>query len=240
MPIEVIGAGFGRTGTMSTYEALNQLGFPCYHMAEVFKDMPKGDHLAFWHEVGQSSPGTQHDWERVFADKRATVDFPAASVWKELIEAYPEAKVLLTEHPRGGDAWYESVYDTIYYGERYWQFKLLGKLLPPARRFIDMSRALVWQRALNGAMPDRARAVSEYERHLAEVKAAVPGDRLLVFQVNQGWEPLCEFLGVPVPDEPFPNVNKRAQFRRMIRTVQAGVVGTLTLLALAIGYGLAS
>ena len=234
MPLEVIGAGFGRTGTMSLYHALNELGYPCYHMAEVFKDLRQGNHLRFWHSVAEAPAGTQHDWETVFADMRATVDFPAASVWRELLAAYPDAKVLLSMHPKGADAWYESAWETIYYGERYWQFDLVKRLTTTGRLFGEMTGKLIWNRALQGAMPDRAKAVERYEQHLAEVKAAVPPERLLVYTVTEGWEPLCDFLGVPVPATPFPNVNERAQFKRMIAVLRYGVIGALLATAVAL------
>lgn len=239
MSLELIGAGFGRTGTMSIYHALNELGFPCYHMAEVLKDLRQGDHLRFWHSVAQAEAGSQHDWEAVFAGKRATVDFPAASVWRELVAAYPEAKVLLTVHPKGAEAWYESAFETIYYTERYWQFELIRRLTGVGRRVSDMVRELVWQRSLNGAMPDRKRTIEQYEQHLAEVRAAVPAERLLVYSVSEGWGPLCAFLGVPEPDTPFPNVNERAQFKRRISVLRYGVVAAIALVGLVVAASVA-
>lgn len=222
MALEVIGAGFGRTGTMSTWTALKQLGFPCYHMIEVLENKANAAHLDFWCKVADSPPGTRHDWETVFADYTAAVDNPACCVWRELMAAYPDAKVLLTLHPRGPEAWYESTIDTIYFTETMWQFKVLELTTPFGRKFGRMSRKLIWQRSHRGTMDDKAAAIAHYQRHIEEVKAAVPPDRLLVFSVDQGWEPLCRFLGVPVPDQPFPNVNDRAQMKEVVGKITRG------------------
>ncbi|WP_424927761.1 sulfotransferase family protein [Amaricoccus tamworthensis] len=217
MTLKVIGAGFGRTGTMSTYAALNELGFPCYHMVELLQNPANRDHVEFWRQVANSEPGTQHDWEKVFKNYSAALDNPACCVWKELAEAYPDAKVLLTLHPRGADAWYDSTMDTIYFTQNTWQYKVLEIFTSKERRFGEMARKLIWQRFLRGTMEDREKAKARYENHIEEVKAAIPPERLLVFSVDQGWEPLCEFLGVEVPEKEFPNVNERANLMRSVR-----------------------
>ncbi len=220
MPLKIIGAGFGRTGTDSTRVALNSLGFPCYHMRVVIDARNRG-HLWFWREVAASPEGTQHDWERVFADYTACVDFPASCVWRELLAAYPDAKVLLTLHPGGPEAWYESTYETIYYGERLWHWRVIERMIPVLRRFNSMVRDLVWLRFLRGTMSDRSRAVARYLEHVDEVRAAVPSDRLLVFEVSEGWRPLCDFLGLEVPDGDFPRVNDRRTVKRALRVMKA-------------------
>jgi len=229
MALKIIGAGFGRTGTMSLYTALNQLGFPCYHMFEVLKNPANKSHLDFWRKVANSPPGQQFDWEQVFARYTAAVDNPACCVWRELLVAYPDAKVILTLHPRGAEAWYESTIDTIYFSEVLWQFKVLDWLTPFGRKFGDMSRKLIWQRSHRGTMPDRVKAIAYYDEHIANVKAAVPPDRLLVYTVDQGWGPLCDFIGVPVPSTPFPNVNDRAEIKKEIRNIMKGAYGVLAI-----------
>ncbi|MEO7478207.1 MAG: sulfotransferase family protein [Lysobacteraceae bacterium] len=222
MSLKVIGAGFGRTGTMSAYTALNQLGFPCYHMVEVLQNKANASHLDFWRKVANAPAGMQHDWERVFANYSAAVDNPACCVWRELLVAYPDAKVLLTLHPGGADAWYDSTMDTIYFTESMWQFKVLEIATPFGRKFGDMSHKLIWQRSHRGTMDDRAKAIAYYRQHIADVKAAVPPDRLLVFTVNEGWKPLCDFLGVPIPETPFPNVNDRASIKKVLKGMTRG------------------
>jgi len=242
MDIAIIGAGYGRTGTMSTQIALNLLGFPCYHAVEAMNFRKNAGHLGFWRKVAETPPGTQHDWQKVFENYRATIDFPASCVWRELMEVYPEAKVLLTLHPRGAEAWYESTLSTIYRADVGRAFKILEKFIPPMRQGREMITDLVWQRTLHGTMDDRPAAIAQYQKHVEEVKSAVPAEKLLVYSVDQGWGPLCEFLGVDVPDMEFPSVNDRAAMKRrfaMIRiagyaVVAAGAAAAAGLVYLAI------
>jgi len=222
MTLKVIGAGFGRTGTWSTKAALDELGLPCYHMTEVIQNKDNKSHLDFWRNVANSPPGTQQDWEPIFAKYAATVDNPGCCVYRELMAAYPDAKVLLTLHPRGAEAWYESTIDTIYFTENLWQFKVLELLTPFGRKFGDMSRKLIWGRTLNGVMGDKTKAVARYNAYVEEVKAAVPPDKLLIFKVTEGWEPLCAFLGVPKPETEFPNLNDRASIKKVIAGITNG------------------
>jgi hypothetical protein len=239
MPLELIGAGFGRTGTWSTKAALNQLGLNCYHMSEVILNKENKSHLDFWRKVANSPQGARHDWEKVFGKYRATVDNPGCCVWRELLAAYPGAKVLLTLHPRGAEAWYESTTDTIYFTEALWQFKVLELLTPFGRKFGDMAHKLIWQRSLRGAMSDKAKAIARYEAHVEEVKAAVPADRLLIFKVDEGWAPLCRFLGLPELHTDFPNINDRAAIKKTIREVIQGmymVLGAYALGAIVLLY----
>lgn len=215
MSINVIGAGFGRTRTMSTQEALNILGFPCYHMKEVLNKENKG-HLKFWLNVARSEEGVQHDWPKVFENYHATMDFPASYVWREQFEFHPDAKVIITLHPKGPIAWYQSAMETIYFSEKYWHFKVIKFFLPPAKKLGEMTHKLIWQRSLRGSMEDRDRAIDEYQKRIDEVQATVPSERLLVFSVDQGWEPLCKFLEVEIPQQEFPRVNDRSETIRMI------------------------
>ncbi|REJ85723.1 MAG: hypothetical protein DWQ36_22700 [Acidobacteria bacterium] len=217
MPLDLIGVGFGRTGTASLRLALNRLGYPCYHMFEVL-EVPRNKpaHPDFWLEVARSPPGAQHDWERVFADYRATVDNPGATVWRELIEAYPHAKVLLSLHPGGPETWYRSTWETIYSPQYLWQARVVKRWIPALRRVDEMHRELIWNRFHRRTMTDERAAIERYVEHQREVEQTVPPERLLVYDVSQGWEPLCAFLGEPVPDEPFPRTNDRAEMKRRL------------------------
>lgn len=240
MTLKVIGAGFGRTGTMSTYTALNQLGFPCYHMIEVLMNKANKAHLDFWRMVANSPPGTKHDWNQVLSQYTAAVDNPTCCVWRELMAAYPDAKVLLTLHPKGAEAWYESTMDTIYFTENVWQFKVLELFTPFGRKFGDMSRKLIWQRNLKGTMEDRAKAIAQYRQHIEDVKLAVPSEKLLIFTVTEGWGPLCKFLGLPVPATPFPNVNDRTEIKKIIADITKGayvILGGAAVVLAALIYG---
>ena len=229
MPLEIVGAGFGRTGTLSLQTALTALGYPCYHMLEIINNKANRGHLRFWGRVANAPEGSQQNWEEVFANYRAAVDFPAAAVWRELVAAYPDAKVILSLHPKGAAGWYESAYETIYAPERMWQAKVIEYTTPFGRSMGDMTHKLIWGRALKGTMNDRDKALARYHAHIEEVRAAVPPDRLLVFSADQGWEPLCRFLGVAVPADAFPNVNDRKQIKKMIAGMMQGAYFILAL-----------
>lgn len=198
MALSVIGAGFGRTGTMSLKLALEALGVgPCYHMIEVFKN-PEAP--GWWSAAADGNP----DWERIFEGYVSTVDWPNATFYRELADAYPEAKVILTE--RDPQAWFESTQSTIFARD---------VSDPPANPFDEMvSKVIV--RLFDGRMHDRDHVISVFERHNREVRETIPANRLLVYEVAQGWEPLCAFLGKPVPAGPMPKVNSTDEFRSRI------------------------
>lgn len=209
MPLKIIGAGFGRTGTTSVAEALRQLGYPCYHMKDVlFDPRHKGD-VDFWLGVDETTP--QDAWERVFAGYTATVDFPGCAAWRALARAFPQARVLLTLHPKGAEGWYDSTVRTIYQGTG------LGASTEFGGKVNAMLDRLVWNGMLQGAMASRETALARYEAHIAEVRAEIAPERLLVFSADQGWAPFCAFLGHPVPDRPFPNVNSGDEMGRRLR-----------------------
>jgi len=200
MALKVIGAGFGRTGTLSLKLALEELGFgPCHHMAEVFAHP---ETVPVWHEAALGRPV---DWDALFEGFQAMVDWPGCAFWRELAIRYPEAKVLLTV--RDADHWWESASSTI--------FKAMEMGLkaddPFLRSHSEMAHLLIREGTFNGSF-DRDVCVAEFERHVAWVKATVPPERLIVYEVGSGWEPLCEGLGVPVPSTPYPKVNSREQF----------------------------
>ena len=216
MSLKIIGAGFGRTGTLSTQFALNELGYPCYHMTKVMKKTNK-NHLDFWLKVSESPLGTPHNWNEVFHNYVATVDFPGACVWEELVEIYPEAKVILTLHPKGSEGWYKSTTDTIYAMEKMWEFKMLGFIIPFLKKMKKMTSNLIWKGFLKNTMDNKEAAIKRYNAHIAEVKRKVPADRLLIFSVDQGWKPLCDFLDKEVPKIDFPRVNDKAGMKKKIR-----------------------
>ncbi len=194
MALEVIGAGLGRNATFSLKFALERLGFdPCFHMSELFANVRA--QLPLWLDVVDGKP----DWDGIFADFRSTTDYPACSYWRELAEHYPQAKLVLTT--RDADSWFDSVSETIFAPRM--QATLVGT---PVER---MMKGAIYDAFAAGSMQDRAFMTDWYEKRNAEVIAALPPERLLVFHPKQGWEPLCEFLGVPVPDCPFPRVNSR-------------------------------
>ena len=230
MNLKVIGAGFGRTGTMSLKAALEELGFgPCYHMSEVFENSSHAD------QWNAAALGEQVDWENLLGDYAATVDWPGCSFYEELMEELPEAKVLLSV--RDPERWYESTSNTIYNIRRITTsskfFALVGRLNP---RIISASRMvnnLIWEGTFNGRFEDKQYAIEVFERHNEEVKGRVPKDRLLVYEVKEGWEPLCNFLDVKVPETPFPHLNDSDSFRKMF-TRRLAIVAAFPVLALGL------
>ncbi len=199
MSLQIIGAGLGRTGTMSLKLALEQLGFRgCYHMIEVL--LEPEPRMGQWLEAARGRP----DWPAIFSGYAATVDYPGCRFWRELADYYPDAKVILTE--RDPVKWFESTQATI--------FSQMSRARFGDAAFREFFETLVFSQ-FGEHIHDRDYMVDAFERHNAEVKRAIAPDRLLVLEVAQGWEPLCEFLGVPVPDVPFPRTNSREEMQAM-------------------------
>jgi hypothetical protein len=236
--VKVIGAGFGRTGTMSLKAALEELGFgPCYHMIEVFEHP---EHVGFWEAAWRGEPV---DWDGFLGRYEATVDWPACTFYEELLQRHPDAKVLLSV--RDPERWYDSTRATIYEiskitaGSRLSRaiFAFVGLFVPGVFQIGRMGNEIIWQGTFDGKFEDRSYAIKVFKRHNEEVRRRVPRDRLLVYEVKEGWGPLCEFLGVEEPDKPFPSLNDAAQMRHRIRSVRAlslAVPAVLALLAVAI------
>jgi hypothetical protein len=200
MKLRVVGAGVGRTGTESLKQALERLlGGPCYHMLEVIQ---RPEMFAYWSAAARGEPV---DWDEAFADYVACVDWPAAAYWPEISAAYPDALVLLSVRS-SPDVWFRSASDTI--------FKHLaqaGGPVPPG--FEENSEAILGmlERFTKDVLnPDAAKAA--YEAHNQKVRDTIPADRLLEWQPGDGWEPICDRLGIDVPDEPFPHANTTEMF----------------------------
>jgi hypothetical protein len=195
--LKLIGAAFPRTGTMSLKRAFEILGFgKCYHMHEVFLNP---DHIPVWNAIGE---GVMPDWRKFLAGYTATLDVPACLYWKELAHTFPDAKVLLLQ--RDPEEWYESMYSTVF------------QIMIDAKAELDLSqnmvRRLFLERCMCGRFEDRDYAIATYQRYCADVIAEMGEDRLLIYEVSQGWEPLCDFLGYNVPAESFPLKNSRERF----------------------------
>jgi Sulfotransferase domain len=202
MALEVIGSGFGRTGTKSLKAALERLGFgPCHHMHEI---VVNPDQVAHWQGL---AAGEGADWDAVFAGYRSQVDWPGAHVWRELAAAFPDAKVIHTVRPE--EKWWASFDKTI--------GKLMARHgdlpLPPHIRDILLAwNDLVGKSTFSGVLDDKEIGLAAFRQRTKDVREALPPSSLLVFDVAEGWGPLCAFLGVEVPDEPFPHHNLRADF----------------------------
>jgi hypothetical protein len=209
MALKIIGAGFGRTGTHSLKLALETLGFaPCYHMVEVFTHP---GHSGQWEAIAR---GGKPDWDALLGGYKAGVDWPVCHFWRELAQAYPNAKIILTE--RDAEGWYRSIADTI--------FEFIGRGTADQTDPMRLAQASVADFVAFGVEQafgnriDKQHVIDVYRRHNETVKREAPKDRLLVYDVPQGWKPLCDFLGVAVPDVPFPKVNTTEEFRN--RTAQ--------------------
>lgn len=201
MPLEIIGPGFGRTGTNSLKLALEHLGFgPCHHMFEV-RDNP--ERLADWQAAAR---GEAMDWDHVFRGYRSQVDWPGARWWRELAAQFPDARVILTV--RDPDAWFDSVQATIapFIAARGTHATEHGNAIA------EMAQQAIVEAVFDDRLTDRAHATAVFRAHIATVQAELAGPRLLTFDVTQGWAPLCAFLGVAVPDAPFPRTNSSKEF----------------------------
>jgi hypothetical protein len=200
MALKVVGAGVGRTGTHSLKVALEQLlGGPCHHMVEVFAHE---EQIPVWTDAIDGRPV---DWPQLMGDYVAQVDWPGASFWPELVEAYPDALVLLSV--RDPEAWYKSTMDTI--------FLALGRTDEEIGPWMVAMRRLLGDRFSN-RFGDPAAMIAAFERHNDEVRVRVPPAQLLEWTLGDGWAPICARLGVAVPDQPFPVTNTTAEFRAMM------------------------
>lgn len=201
MALKIIGSGFGRTGTMSTKLALERLGYGrCHHMFEVIQDPQQP---AFWAAI---AAGKQVDWNAVFDGYTSQVDWPGAAVWPQTLKAFPDAKVLHTE--RKEEDWWRSFSTTI---SKFFTMAPTMDLPPHIHDIFDtMSGWFVKNTFVDHT--DRDSAIAAYRRNNKAVRDQVPADRLLIFDVADGWQPLCDFLGVPVPDTAFPRSNPRDEF----------------------------
>ena len=198
--MRIVGAGLGRTGTLSLKLALERLlGQPCYHMLEVFEHL---DHVPTWHAAYR---GEQVDWQSILGPYDAIVDWPGAGLWRQLSATYPDALVLLSTRADAA-TWLKSARATIMNSGP--ENKLEDDPAMPG--FGPMVRDMFG--AFEPNWRDDDAAMAAYDRHNEEVRREVPGSRLVEWQPGDGWAPLCAALGVDVPDEDFPHVNSTEEF----------------------------
>ncbi|MEO1965344.1 sulfotransferase family protein [Hyphomonas sp.] len=198
MTLKAISAGYGRTGTMSLKLALEQLGFgPCHHMIEVIENGEK--QVPLWNDALAGKP----DFDAIYKGYGSAVDWPSAAFWKELADYYPDAKIILSS--RSAESWYDSISETIL--ATVWA---PDKWPPQAVEWFKMV-SKVLERSFGGAKT-KDELIANFLAHEAEVKAAIPADRLLVHSAKDGWDPLCAFLGVPVPEGDYPRTNSKEEF----------------------------
>jgi len=222
LTLQVIGTGYGRTGTASLKAALEILGYgPCYHMFEVRRAPWKA---RAWLPVGR---GEAPDWARIYRGYGSAVDWPTCNYFAELAEAYPAARFVHTR--RDPDSWYESAHRTLY---AFWSsFPAWTSALPFIGAVRSLLRFSIWEGVFQGRFDDREHALAQLAAHEEAVLETLPPERLLCFSVEEGWAPLCAFLGVDVPDVPFPRLNPAREmvglvrwFRRGLAVLYAGLV----------------
>jgi hypothetical protein len=211
MTLKVIGAGFGRTGTLSLKSALDALGLgPCYHMVETHAHP---EHEAMWLALAE---GKATDWRPMLKGYASTVDWPTTYFWKQLAAANPGAKIILTL--RDPEAWFASAAATIF--ARMIEFETLraetlrpdpSAVDPVRRRHMEMVNTIVVEKTFGGSL-DKDHAIAVFNAHNDEVRRTVAREKLLVYESGEGWEPLCAFLDVPVPAKPYPKVNTTGDF----------------------------
>ncbi|MGH2823557.1 MAG: sulfotransferase family protein [Thermoleophilaceae bacterium] len=208
--MKVIGAGFGRTGTMSLKAALEQLGAgPCFHMIDIIRDPST---LHYWQAA---IDGERVDWKEALDGWEGSVDWPGCTFYKQHMETWPEAPVLLSV--RDPEAWYKSTSNSIHAAK---EMAMRGELQPPEENppspeVMQMINGLIWQGTFNGRFGDKDYALQVFNDHIEDVKRTVPADRLVIYEIGQGWGPLAEMLGVEAPDAPFPHLNDTESFRQM-------------------------
>jgi hypothetical protein len=211
--MKLIGAGLPRTGTLTQKMALEMLGLgPCYHMVNVLGDLEQARH---WDRALDG----EAPWKEVFDGFDSTVDWPGGYFYRELMDFYPEAKVLLSV--RDPESWERSMRQTVWavrHGESL--IRLLSSaqahVNPPWQGFLNMIDRLVWGATFGTGHETAEQLIETMLRHNEQVERDVPAERLLVWRVEDGWQPLCEFLEVPVPDAPFPHVNDTTEFLNRI------------------------
>jgi hypothetical protein len=220
MALKIIGTGIGRTGTHSLKLALEQLGFgKCYHMAELFQN-PKG-----LIQFEKAERGEGPDWDTLFEGYQSAVDYPATRYYKQLMKKYPDAKIIHTI--RDAESWYQNASQTIIWASK----PSLGRILKLMVKlpFSPMLRKQMPILKFNGKLIDlefgkdyknKEEIIRRYKLHNETVMNTIPKEKMLVFNPKHGWEPLCNFLGVPVPAEPFPESNKRDEFIQRIKHIK--------------------
>ncbi len=217
MTLRIIGVGWGRTGTLSLKTALEILRFgPCYHMTELLKNP---EHVSQWQ---RALNGDSVDWDSIFKGYESAVDYPTCQYWDLLGRHFKDAKYILTI--RDADTWYESVKSTIYSTKPNLLSRLIMMTMLPFSRhkrlLLDVFKYIeksIWEIDFEGRFEDKKYAIQKFNDHINEILSTIKSEKLLVYDIKSGWNPLCKFLSVDVPtDVPFPNLNKREQFKKYI------------------------
>lgn len=220
MSIKIIGAGFPRTGTTTLKKALETLGYKdTYHFKDLIANPKK---LKYWKELENNS---NTNFEELFEGFQATVDFPGYPYYKILLEKYPDAKVILTK--REFEGWYESTLKTIWKAGPQTVFAkvvLLSKMIFNSKLrhtflCIKFMRNTHLKKAFDNNFASKKKAKEVFYKHIEDVKKHVPENKLLIYDVAEGWDSLCDFLDLPIPEEDFPHLNKKENFHEMVKSM---------------------
>ena len=219
--MKLIGAGLPRTATLTQKVALEMLGFgPCYHMVNVFADL---DQVGSWSDALAGRP----DWDLILDGYESTVDWPGSFFYRELMDVYPDAKVLLSirDPSRWERSMRETIWDTLF-GDSFIHHlsSAAAGVSSGWRRYLDLM-TVMWQRQGACAADQNGRLSDTLEQHTKAVRRSVPPERLLVWDVSEGWEPLCGFLGVDVPPAPLPHLNDSRMYRDRLVEMSLGMLG---------------
>ncbi|MBT7754166.1 MAG: sulfotransferase family protein [Gammaproteobacteria bacterium] len=206
MSLKIIGASFGRTASLSLKKALEILGYTnCYHMSEV---VTKPEHSELWLRAWKR----EFIWDDIFDGYQAAVDWPVAAFWPQLMEAYPEAKIILST--REPEAWYESAKNTI--------FKSMDEGInsknQAIRKRILMAKEIIVDGTFNGKLNDKKHCIKIYNENIARCKKEVDSDRLITFNPKDGWDSLCKQLACPIPNVDYPFINTTKEFEARWRS----------------------
>lgn len=210
--MKVLGVGFGRTGTMSLKQALADLGAgPCFHMIDLIMGENRARDLAYWVRIAD---GETVDWHEVFDGWESTVDWPAASKWREMAAAFPDTPVLL--NVRDFDGWYRSVENTILavkLAARAGELEQDANREQPAPELWGVIERLIWEGDFQGRFEDRDWVRKMYDDRIEEIRSTIPADRLTIWNLGDGWGPLAAMLGVDPPAHEFPRLHDTNEFR---------------------------
>jgi len=214
MSLFVIGTGLSRTGTTTLRKVIEELGFgPCYNSTELFI-RPRG--IEFWEALEK---GQEVDFESFFSDYNAIIGFPGYIFHQQLKDRYPSAKIILSY--RDPDEWYEDISTTVFESASSHVNKAYANevrsfdpyLADCIERIHALQLRMLEENYFEGRFSDQELSVKRYVEWNESIKEIYPEDELLVYQVTEGWEPVCEFLGVPVPeDKEFPHLNHPTSF----------------------------
>jgi len=203
--LKVIGAGFGRTGTTSLQKALEILGVgPCYHLNEIINgpDDQVQVKLEAWTNVLENEDGEQA--MKLLNGYHSCVDLPAAPMTVELFKLNPDAKVILGIRDTF-DEWFESASKTI--------FKVANLPNEPGKCYRRMQYKTFGSHCSIKKVPtNRQEFKISYEEWIDHVQKNIPEEKLIIFKPNDGWEPICKLLNVPIPNVPYPSTNNRKAF----------------------------